>query len=170
MLLLTLAGARQAQVPGHASRAVDRAARRRPPLRDAVASRRRHDRRRRVRGAARNGPQIRVSLFAARTLNATDQSRVTLSPRQERLRAGCAPRQEERGPETRPKTRLWQVCVRWRPDLWASGTCPPGAPGSPRAGEAVPAAGAPAGGVQWHSVVLRANEELHPSVVSQSAA
>ena len=40
--------------------------------------------------------KIRVPLFAARTLNATGQSRVTLSLRQERLRAACGPCQEER--------------------------------------------------------------------------
>ena len=54
----------------------------------------------------RGGPvqsKIRVPLFAARTLNATGQSRVTLSLRCERLRAACALRQEERGPEIRPK-------------------------------------------------------------------
>ena len=45
----------------------------------------------------------RVLLCAARTLNAAGQSRVSLSPRQEQLRAGCGSRQEERGPELRPK-------------------------------------------------------------------
>ena len=49
---------------------------------------------------------IRVPLFAARTLNATGESRATLSLRQERLRAACGPRQEERGPEIRgPKNK-----------------------------------------------------------------
>ena len=44
-----------------------------------------------------------VPLFAARTLNATGQSRVTLSLRQENLRAACRLRQKERGAEIRPK-------------------------------------------------------------------
>ena len=39
---------------------------------------------------------FRVSVCAERTLNATGQSRVTLSLRQDQLRAGCGPRQEEK--------------------------------------------------------------------------
>ena len=39
----------------------------------------------------------RVLVCAARTLNATGPSRVTLSLRQEQLRAGCGPRQVKRG-------------------------------------------------------------------------
>ena len=46
---------------------------------------------------------FRVSICAARTLNPAGQSRVTLSLRQEHLRAAYGPRQEERGPEIRPK-------------------------------------------------------------------
>ena len=42
--------------------------------------------------------------MAARTLNATGPPRVTLSRWQGLLRAGCGPRQEESGPEIRPKT------------------------------------------------------------------
>ena len=43
-----------------------------------------------------------ASRSAARTLNATGRSRVTLSLRQEHLRAACQPRREERAPEVRP--------------------------------------------------------------------
>ena len=46
---------------------------------------------------ARPNPFFRVSVCAARTLNATGPSRVTLSLRQAPLRAGCGSRQEERG-------------------------------------------------------------------------
>ena len=41
---------------------------------------------------------FRVSVCAACTLNATGQSRVTLSLRQEQLRASCGSRQEGKGP------------------------------------------------------------------------
>ena len=51
---------------------------------------------------------FRVPLLAARTLNATDQSRVTLSLRLEILRAACGLQQEERGAEIRPN-RCWQA-------------------------------------------------------------
>ena len=44
----------------------------------------------------------RDPLFAARTLNATAPSRVTLSLRQENLRAACGLRREEIGPEISP--------------------------------------------------------------------
>ena len=40
-------------------------------------------------------PPNRVLVLTARTLNATGQSRVTLSPLKEHLRAACSPRQEE---------------------------------------------------------------------------
>ena len=39
------------------------------------------------------------------TLNPTDQSRVTLSLLQERLRAACRHKQEEKGPESASKTK-----------------------------------------------------------------
>ena len=42
-------------------------------------------------------------LFVARTLDATGQSRVTLSLRQEHLRAASGPRQEAKAPEIRRK-------------------------------------------------------------------
>ena len=45
----------------------------------------------------------RVSVCAARTLNPIGQARVTPSPRYEQLRAVRGPRQEEKGPEIRPK-------------------------------------------------------------------
>ena len=48
---------------------------------------------------------IRAPLLAARTLNATGQSRVTLSLRYERLRAACGPRQEDKGAEIRNQKR-----------------------------------------------------------------
>ena len=51
-------------------------------------------------------PQFRASLCAARTLNATGQPRVTLSPRRGHLRAACQPRFGGKGPEIRPKTIL----------------------------------------------------------------
>ena len=54
---------------------------------------------------------IRVPLFAARTLTATGQYRVTLSPRQERLRTARGLRQEERGlnpPENGPRRNITQ--------------------------------------------------------------
>ena len=44
----------------------------------------------------------RVLVCAARTLNATGQPRVTLSPRQEQLRAVRGPRQEQKGPDILP--------------------------------------------------------------------
>ena len=47
-------------------------------------------------------PSFRISVCAAHTLNATGPSRVTLSLRQEQLRAGCGSRQEKKGPEMRP--------------------------------------------------------------------
>ena len=55
-----------------------------------------------------SGPPSPKASFASRpvlasALNATVQSRVTLSLRKEHLRAGCGPQQEEKGPETRPK-------------------------------------------------------------------
>ena len=74
-----------------------------------------------------NGPvqsEIRAPLFVARTLNAVGQSRVTLSLRQERLRAACGLRQEERGLKCVQKRRS-QVCGR-RDDLNSR----PGATGS----------------------------------------
>ena len=58
------------------------------------------DHRQRMRELEGSGPsraQSRVSLFAARTLNATGQYRVTLSLRHMNLRAACGLRQEERG-------------------------------------------------------------------------
>ena len=65
---------------------------------------------------------FRVSLCAARTLNATGQCRVTLSLRQEHLRAGCGPRQEESGPEIRPKSSSQAACC-WLWRCWlAAGT------------------------------------------------
>ena len=48
-------------------------------------------------------PHTRVSACAARTLNAMGQSRVTLSPREEHLRASCRPRQGRERSEMRPK-------------------------------------------------------------------
>ena len=54
---------------------------------------------------------FRVSFFAARTLNAADRSRVTLSPRQERLRAACQPQQEEKGGLNPTPTRFSQACL-----------------------------------------------------------
>ena len=66
---------------------------------------------------AASGPsslsKIRAPLFTARALNATGQSRITLSLRQKKLRAACGPRQEERGlkcaqnhPRRRSRSRL----------------------------------------------------------------
>ena len=52
---------------------------------------------------------FRVLACAACSLNATGQSRVTLSPRSERLRAACGPRHEDRGPEMHPKRRLFDL-------------------------------------------------------------
>ena len=54
--------------------------------------------------------KIRAPLFATRTLNATGQSRVTLSLRSENLRAACGPRQEERGLKSARK-RSSQGCI-----------------------------------------------------------
>ena len=54
----------------------------------------------------RPGPsraKFRAPRFAARTLNAAGQYRVTLSLRQEKLRADCGTRQEERGLKSAPK-------------------------------------------------------------------
>ena len=48
-------------------------------------------------------PKSRALVLATRTLNAKAQSRVTLSLREEHLRAACYTRLEERGPEIRPK-------------------------------------------------------------------
>ena len=45
---------------------------------------------------------FRVSIFVARTLHATGQSRVTLSLRQEHAREACGPQQEESGLKRRP--------------------------------------------------------------------
>ena len=53
---------------------------------------------------------FRVSVCAACSLNATNQSGVTLSPRYENLRAACGPRQEERGPAIHPN-RLSQAAL-----------------------------------------------------------
>ena len=53
--------------------------------------------------AARPPDQTASRSFVARTLNPTGQARVTLSPRYEQLRAARGPRQEEKGPEIRPK-------------------------------------------------------------------
>ena len=47
--------------------------------------------------------KIRVLLFSARALNATGQSRVTLSPQEEHSRAVCGQWQEERVSEIRSK-------------------------------------------------------------------
>ena len=44
--------------------------------------------------------------------------RVTPSPRQEHLRAACQPRQEEKGPETPPKTRFFQAELERNPTLY----------------------------------------------------
>ena len=49
---------------------------------------------------ARHFPPNRVLVLTARTLNATGQSRVTLSPLKEHLRAACSPRQEENVPNS----------------------------------------------------------------------
>ena len=57
--------------------------------------RRRHGRPRQHLRHGLSSP-FRVSVCAARTLNVTGQSRVTLSPRQEHLRAACEQRQEDR--------------------------------------------------------------------------
>ena len=61
-----------------------------------------------LRGPSSQDPSFffRSLVHAARTLNATGQSRVTLSLRQEHLRAARGLRQEESGPETCPKTML----------------------------------------------------------------
>ena len=59
-------------------------------------------------------------LFAARTLNANDQYRVTLSPREENLRAARTPCQEEKSLTFAPKTILagesWSVLLAFTQD------------------------------------------------------
>ena len=54
---------------------------------------------------ASHGPSspFRASVCAAHTLNATGQSRITLSPRYANLRADCEPRQKERVLKSVPK-------------------------------------------------------------------
>ena len=56
-----------------------------------------HEWQRFVTLAARPAPPFRVLVCATRTLNARGESRVTVSLRQEPIRAVCGPRQEERG-------------------------------------------------------------------------
>ena len=56
--------------------------------------------------SVRPAPSFRVSACAARTLNATGTSRVTLSLQNEHLRAVCGPCQEERSLTSAQKTIL----------------------------------------------------------------
>ena len=88
-----------------------------------------------VSGSPMAGPvqsTIRVLVSAARTLNATGPSRVTLSQWQEQLRAGCGSRQEKKGLEMHPKSSSQAAAWTWRPLLAVAtqGACRPPPPAS----------------------------------------